>query len=101
MKAYKMEVRFTILLTALFLLAGNVALVFSIFPVQGNLFGFPIMYIVPILSGWFGILFLTIVANKAGNKIDEEIERENGLLTSTSAETETGKQKKSHNKEGA
>jgi hypothetical protein len=99
LKAYKMEVRFTILLTALFLLAGNVALVFSIFPVQGNLFGFPIMYIVPILSGWFGILFLTIVANKVGNRIDEEIERENGLLTS--AETETGKQKKSHSKEGA
>ncbi|RNA66265.1 hypothetical protein [Alteribacter keqinensis] len=79
MKAYKKEVRFTILMTALFLAAGNVGLFFSIFPVNGMLFGFPIMYIVPILFGWFGIFALTIVASKLGNQIDADIERESIL----------------------
>ncbi len=66
-------------MSALLLAAGNVGLFFSIFPVEGTLFGFPIMYIVPILFGWFGIFFLTIVASKLGNHIDQEIERENTL----------------------
>ena len=87
MKAYKLEVRITILLTVLFLLAGNVALIFSIFPVEGSLFGFPIMYIVPILSGWFGIFFLTIVASRLGNRIDEEIEKENNKQKTLSKES--------------
>ncbi|WP_096187227.1 hypothetical protein [Evansella halocellulosilytica] len=76
MKAYKKEVRFTLIMSALFIIAGNVGLFFSIFPVEGMLFGFPIMYIVPILSGWFGIFVLTIIASKMGNQIDEDIERE-------------------------
>lgn len=76
MKAYKKEVRFTLIMSALFIIAGNVGLLFSIFPVEGMLFGFPIMYIVPILSGWFGIFVLTIIASKMGNQIDEDIERE-------------------------
>jgi hypothetical protein len=80
LKAYKLEVRFTILMTVLLLLAGNVALIFSIFPVEGMLFGFPIMYIVPILSGWFGILVLTFIASKVGNHIDAEIERESSQV---------------------
>lgn len=77
MKAYRLEVRFTVLLAVLLLAAGNIALFFSIFPVEGNLFGFPIMYIIPILSGWFGVLILTVVANNIGNKIDTEIEKAN------------------------
>ncbi|PYZ95544.1 hypothetical protein CR205_18615 [Alteribacter lacisalsi] len=79
MRAYKKEVRFTVIMSALFLAAGNVGLFFSIFPVEGMLFGFPIMYIVPILSGWFGIFVLTLVASRMGNQIDEEIERESIL----------------------
>ncbi|WP_444685200.1 hypothetical protein [Alkalicoccus luteus] len=77
MRAYRMEVRFTVIMTLLMVAAGNVALFFSIFPVQGMLFGFPIMYIIPILSGWFGILFLAVLANHFGNKIDAEIEKAN------------------------
>lgn len=80
MKAYKKEVRFTIWMTVAFVLAGNVGLIFSIFPVDAYLFGFPVMYIVPILMGWFGVYLLTLVAGKIGNKIDEEIERENDDL---------------------
>lgn len=77
MKAYKREVRFTIWMTMAFVLVGNVGLLFSIFPVDAMLFGFPVMYIVPILMGWFGVFFLTIVAGQIGNKIDDEIEQEN------------------------
>lgn len=80
MKAYKKEVRFTIWMTVAFVLAGNVGLIFSIFPVDAYLFGFPVMYIVPILMGWFGVYLLTLVAGKIGNKIDDEIERENDDL---------------------
>ncbi|TFE00835.1 hypothetical protein [Jeotgalibacillus sp. R-1-5s-1] len=77
MKAYKKEVQFTIWMTAAFVLVGNVGLIFSIFPTEAMMFGFPVKYIVPILMGWFGVFFLTIVAGKIGNRIDDEIEREN------------------------
>lgn len=77
MSAYSKEVWFTIIMSLLFLISGHLGLFFSIFPVEGYLFGFPIMYIIPILSGWFGVLFLVIVAGKIGNHIDDEIEKEN------------------------
>lgn len=80
MNAYKKEVWFTIIMSIIFLIAGNLGLVFSIFPVDGYLFGFPIMYIIPILVGWFGILLLTIIAGKIGNHIDDAIDAENALL---------------------
>jgi undecaprenyl pyrophosphate phosphatase UppP len=80
MKAYKKEVRFTIWMSVAFILAGNVGLFFSMFPVDAYLFGFPVMYIVPILMGWFGVFFLTLVAGRIGNRIDDEIDRENGEL---------------------
>lgn len=59
-------------------------LLFSMFPVEGTLFGFPITYIVPILFGWFGVLALTIIAGKLGNHIDESIEKESLLEQSSS-----------------
>ena len=80
MKAYRKEVQFTIWMTVAFIVVGNVGLIFSIFPVDGMLFGFPVMYIVPILMGWFGVFFLTIIAGKIGNRIDDEIDSENDAL---------------------
>ncbi len=77
MNAHKKEVVFTILMTLAFLLTAHTGLIFSLFPIEGYMFGFPIMYIVPILLGWFGILFLTIISGKIGNSIDESIEKEN------------------------
>lgn len=76
MGAYKKEVWFTIILSSLFLVAGNMGLLFSIFPVEGNLFGFPIKYIVPVLVGWFGVFILTVIAGKVGDHIDQAIEEE-------------------------
>ncbi len=77
MDAYKKEVYFTILMSLAFVITGHLGLFFSLFPVEGYLFGFPIMYIVPILFGWFGVLILTVVSGKIGNHIDDAIEEEN------------------------
>lgn len=77
MSAYRKEIVFTILMSSTFLIFGHMGLFFSIFPVEGYLFGFPIMYIVPILMGWFGIVLLTVIAGKLGNHIDDAIEDEN------------------------
>lgn len=81
MKAYKKEVRFTIWMALAFVLMGNAGLFFSIFPTEAMLFGFPVKYIGPILMGWFGVFFLTIVAGKIGNRIDDEIDAERGAVT--------------------
>lgn len=76
MGAYRKEVLFTIIMSGLFLAAGNMGFLFTLFPIEGTLFGFPIMYIVPVLVGWFGVFLLTIVAGKIGNHIDVAIEEE-------------------------
>ncbi|TDL31286.1 hypothetical protein E2R51_12995 [Jeotgalibacillus sp. S-D1] len=80
MRAYKKEVQFTIWMTLAFVLVGNAGLFFAMFPTDAMMFGFPVKYIVPILLGWFGVFFLTIVAGKIGNHIDDEIDRENESL---------------------
>lgn len=77
MSAYKKEVWFTIIMSSLFLMSGHLGFFFSLFPTDAYLFGFPVVYIVPILMGWFGVLFLTIVSGKIGNHIDDAIEEEN------------------------
>ncbi|WP_368504929.1 hypothetical protein AB3N04_04575 [Alkalihalophilus sp. As8PL] len=90
MSAYKKEVWFTIIMSALFLVSGHMGLIFSLFPVDGMLFGFPVMYIVPILVGWFGVLILTIIAGKMGNHIDQAIEDENNQNQSTTNSSQKG-----------
>ncbi|WP_366921688.1 hypothetical protein MFMK1_002099 [Metallumcola ferriviriculae] len=79
MTAYKKEVYLTIALTILFLASGHIGLFFAIFApngVEGTFLGFPIHYIVPVIVGWFGVLFLTVVAGYIGNYLDEEIAKE-------------------------
>ncbi|TWI56316.1 hypothetical protein [Halalkalibacter nanhaiisediminis] len=90
MGAYKKEVWFTIIMSLLFLVSGHMGVIFSIFPVEGTLFGFPIIYIVPILFGWFGVLFLTVIAGKIGNHIDDAIEKENQLEQASDNKSEKG-----------
>ncbi|WP_227935230.1 hypothetical protein [Alkalihalobacillus deserti] len=83
MGAYKKEVWFTVVMSLVFIVVGNAGLFFSIFPVDGMLFGFPVMYIIPIFLGWFGIFILTIIAGKIGNHIDDEIDRESAMTVDT------------------
>ncbi|WP_017381279.1 hypothetical protein [Paenisporosarcina sp. TG-14] len=86
MKAYKKEVRFTIIMASAFILMGNAGFFFVLFPTDAILFGFPVKYIVPILMGWFGVFILTLIAGKIGNQIDEDIENENMSLARTEKE---------------
>ncbi|WP_100372146.1 hypothetical protein [Bacillus sp. FJAT-45037] len=83
MSAYKKEVWFTVIMAFLFVVSGHMGFVFSLFPVDAMLFGFPVMYIVPILVGWFGVLILTVIAGRMGNHIDQAIEDENAQNQST------------------
>ncbi|UTW70011.1 hypothetical protein KHA80_04295 [Anaerobacillus sp. HL2] len=74
MDAYKKEVWFTVIMSIILLVSGHFRYHFLYFPVEGTL-GFPITYIVPILVGWFGVLFLTIISGMIGNHIDDAIEQ--------------------------
>ncbi|GAW94292.1 hypothetical protein [Calderihabitans maritimus] len=79
MNAYKKEVYSTIILTILFILAGHTGLIFVLFAPHGlkaTFMGFPVHYIVPILTGWIGVVILTLVAGYVGNQLDEEIAKD-------------------------
>ena len=86
MDAYKKEVWFTIIMSIILVISGHLGLFFSMFPTEAYLFGFPAMYIIPILSGWFGVLFLTILSGRIGNHIDDAIEEENQANAKKSGE---------------
>jgi len=75
-KLYAKEIYITLLFVFLLLVFGHFAQVFVIFPSLqgGSMWGFPVHYIVPILMGWFGLFFLTIVMAVVLNKLDDEID---------------------------
>jgi uncharacterized membrane protein len=41
------------------------------------MWGFPLHYIIPVLTGWFGMLIVAIIAALVCNKLDDEIEAAN------------------------
>jgi hypothetical protein len=59
-KAYKKEIMVTIVFIILYMLMGHTAAIFVLFPglQVGTMWGFPIHYIVPVLTGWFGMIVL-------------------------------------------
>jgi uncharacterized membrane protein len=78
-KAYKKEIVVTIVFIILYLLMGHTASLFVLFPglQGGNMWGFPLHYIIPVLTGWFGMLIVAIIAALVCNKLDDEIEAAN------------------------
>lgn len=78
-KAYKKEIIVTIVFIILYLLMGHTASIFVLFPglQRGEMWGFPIHYIIPVLTGWFGMLIVAILAAIVCNKLDDEIEAAN------------------------
>jgi uncharacterized membrane protein len=78
-KAYKKEIVVTIVFIILYLLMGHTASLFVLFPglKGGTMWGFPIHYIVPVLTGWFGMVIIGIIAAVVCNKLDDEIEAAN------------------------
>ena len=78
-KVYKKEILVTIVFIILYMLMGHTASLFVLFPglQGGSMWGFPIHYIIPVLTGWFGMLIVAICAAVVCNKLDDEIEAAN------------------------
>ena len=73
---YKKELFITVLFFILLLIFGHFAQIFVLFPglQGGQMWGFPIHYILPILMGWFGLLGLTVIVALVLNKFDDDME---------------------------
>ena len=79
--AYKKEIRYTLMFSALLLLSGHLGLIFVAFPsLQGHMiFGFPSQYIIPVLMGWLGLMAITSIHAELSNQLDDEIEALDGV----------------------
>ena len=80
--AYKKEIRYTLLFSALLLISGHLGLVFVAFPgLQGHMiFGFPSQYIIPVIMGWLGLMVIVSIQAKPTNRLDDEIEALDGVV---------------------
>ncbi len=74
--AYKKEIWYTLIFSALLLLCGHSGLLFVAFPVLRDqmLFGFPSQYIIPVGMGWLGLMVVVAIQAKLTNDLDDEIE---------------------------
>ena len=83
--AYKKEIRYTLIFSALLLICGHLGLLFVAFPGLQNhiIFGFPSQYIVPIVFGWLVLMVVVGFQAKLTNDLDDEIEE----LSTGSSET--------------
>ncbi len=74
--AYKKEIWYTLVFSALLLLAGHTGLFFVAFPALRDhmIFGFPSQYIIPVGMGWLGLMAIVAVQAKLTNDLDDEIE---------------------------
>jgi len=75
-KLYKKEIALTIIFSILLMLMGHTATIFVLFPAlqTGSIWGFPIQYIIPILTGWFGLTIVSWIMTVYCNRFDDEIE---------------------------
>ena len=83
--AYKKEIRYTLVFSALLLICGHVGLLFVAFPGLQNkmVMGFPSQYIVPIVFGWLVLMVVVGFQAKLTNDLDDEIEELNAGLSKT------------------
>ncbi len=74
--AYKKEIWYTLIFSALLLLCGHCGLIFVALPGLRDhmLFGFPSQYIIPVGMGWLGLMVVVAVQAKLTNDLDDEIE---------------------------
>ncbi len=74
--AYKKEIRYTLVFSALLLICGHLGLLFNAFPGLQNkmIFGFPSQYIIPIVFGWLVLMLVVGIQAKLTNDLDDEIE---------------------------
>jgi hypothetical protein len=78
--AYKKEIRYTLVFSALLLMCGHLGLVFVAFPSLQNhmIFGFPSQYILPVVFGWLVLMVVVGIQAKLTNDLDDEIEALSG-----------------------
>jgi len=83
--AYKKEIRYTLVFSALLLICGHLGLLFVAFPGLQNkmVMGFPSQYIVPIVFGWLVLMVVVAFQAKLTNDLDDEIEELNAGLSET------------------
>ncbi|MEJ2133762.1 MAG: hypothetical protein P8X86_00790 [Desulfofustis sp.] len=81
--AYKKEIRYTLIFSALLLICGHLGLLFVAFPGLQNhmIFGFPSQYIIPIAFGWLVLMVVVGFQAKLTNALDDEIEELNAGLS--------------------
>lgn len=80
--AYKKEIWYTLVFSALLLISGHLGLLFVAFPALQNhmIFGFPSQYIIPVIMGWLGLMVIVSVQAKLTNQLDDEIEALEGVV---------------------
>jgi hypothetical protein len=78
--AYKKEIRYTLVFSALLLMCGHLGLVFVAFPSLQNhmIFGFPSQYILPVVFGWLVLMVVVGIQATLTNDLDDEIEALSG-----------------------
>ena len=83
--AYKKEIRYTLIFSALLLICGHLGLLFVAFPGLQNhmIFGFPSQSIIPIAFGWLVLMVVVGFQAKLTNDLDDEIEELNAGLSET------------------
>ena len=81
--AYKKEIRYTLIFSALLLICGHLGLLFVAFPGLQNhmIFGFPSQYIITIAFGWLVMMVVVGFQAKLTNALDDEIEELNAGLS--------------------
>lgn len=82
---YKKEMWITIIFSVLTIIMGHTATFFVIFPGMqaGTLWGFPMHYIIPILTGWFGSSIVAYIMMVYCNKFDDELDELKSKGTAT------------------
>jgi len=75
-KLYKKEILLTIAFSIFLLLMGHTATLFVLFPglQAGTFWGFPTQYIIPILTGWFGLAVVCWAMTIFCNNFDDEMD---------------------------
>lgn len=82
---YKKEISLTIVFVILIMLMGHTATFFVMFPSLqgGSLWGFPLHYIIPLLTGWFGLTIVSYFMMVYCNRFDDEQEELNREISSS------------------
>ena len=86
LSAYKKEMRSTIGFGLAYILLGHTGLWFIVFGTDNSIrvLGLPIHYFIAIILGSVGVLIVSIIWCRYANRLEDEIEAENAMVSSRS-----------------